>query len=765
MRNSGSMLDDAADDLAPHRMHKPNGTGIRDARGFWLILRWRAARIVALVLATVALAGAALAILPPKYKATTIVLVDPRQPRVTQNEAVIAGIGADAAAVESQVELIESAALAEKVIKRHHLDADPDFASPSILETIVDNVLAMIGRTPDNPDERRMSRLVYKFQQGLTVRRRGLTYILEINYVSKDPAKAARLSGAVADAYLDDQRSAKSAITTRASSWLGDRIEEMRERVRTSERAVADYKSANNIVDVTQGNKLVARQVEDVTQQLALARARAADARARLERAQQVSSRTFDPAALSESLQSQVIANLRSQYAEAARSEAEFNALYGSRYPGLVAVRAQLADLRRQIEAEIARIQVGVRNEYQVATALEASLEAELTRLKTQSASLNEANVKLHELEREAQANRTLFEQFLNRAKETTEQETLQFADARIVSPAMIPLKPDRPPAALLLAIAAFGGLVLAIGLILIMEQMRRGMRTDDDVRQALSLPCLGILPHRGKRTARDHRGVSPRGMSARPALFGARKAQLDASTSYDVNLRTIRARLRQDQVPGRCEVLAVISALPGEGKSTFACNFALAAAAAGINTLLIDGDAYTSSLTRMFGIKGPGLCEVLAGESALWPAMRKHQRTGLHILGARAEASAPPQHGSLNATALESLLETCRKTFDLVVVDSPAILPVAETTAPICFADRAVLIVEWQRTAREAVADAIDLIGPQHSHKIGGVVLNKVAMGWYRLVHDDRYVGDYGYYATVQAARLPGALEAGGPQ
>jgi capsular exopolysaccharide synthesis family protein len=609
-----------------------------------------------------------------------------------------------------------------------------------------------------------MSRLVYKFQQGLTVRRRGLTYILEINYVSKDPAKAARLSGTVADAYLDDQRSAKSAITTRASSWLGDRIEEMRERVRTSERAVADYKSANNIVDVTQGNKLVARQVEDVTQQLALARARAADARARLERVQQASSRAGDPAALSESLQSQVIANLRSQYAEAARSEAEFNALYGSRYPGLVAVRAQLADLRKQIEAEIARILIGVRNESQVATALEASLEAELTRLKTQSASLNEANVKLHELEREAQANRTLFEQFLNRAKETTEQETLQFADARIVSPALIPLKPDRPPAVLLLAVAAFGGLVLAIGLILIMEQMRRGLRTDDDVRRALSLPALGILPHRGTRAARDHRGATPR-RALRLPFLGSRKAELDASTSYDVNLRTIRARLRQDHVPGRCEVLAVISALPGEGKSTFACNFALAAAAAGINTLLIDGDTYTGSLTRMFGIKGPGLCEVLTGESALWPAMRKHQRTGLHILGARAEASAAPAPGSLSAKALESLIETCRKTFDLVVIDSPAILPVAETAAPICVADRAVLIVEWQRTAHDAVADAIDLIGPQHAHKISGVVLNKVAMGWYRLMHDDRYLGDYGYYGTVQAARLPATIEAGGPR
>jgi exopolysaccharide transport family protein len=753
------MLDDAADDAFAGRgaTRGPDAAGIRDARSLWLILRWRASLIAALVLTTVGIAGAALAVLPPKYKATTIVLVDPRQPRVTQNEAVIAGIGADAAAVESQAELIESSALAEKVIKRLHLDADPDFASPSIVESVVDGFLALIGREPENPAERRMSRLVYKFQNGLSVRRRGLTYILEINYVAKDPAKAARLSGAVADAYLDDQRSAKSAITTRATSWLGDRIEEMRERVRASERAVADYKSANSIVDVTQGNKLVNRQVEDVTQQLALARSRAADARARLERVQQVSSRAADPAALSESLQSQVIANLRSQYAEAARSEAEFNALYGSRYPGLVAVRAQLADLRRQIEAEIARILVSVRNEYQVATALETSLDAELTRLKTQSASLNEANVKLHELEREAQANRTLFEQFLNRAKETTEQETLQFADARIVSPAMIPLKPDRPAAALLLVVAALGGLVLAIGLILILEQMRRGVRTADDVRELLSLPCLGILPQRGNRPARANRMV-------RRTLPWSRAYRLDAEASYEVNLRTIRARLRQDQAPGHCEVVAVVSALPGEGKSTFARNFALAAAAAGTNTLLIDGDVYTGSLTRTFGIKGPGLCEVLAGNTSLWPAMRKHQRSGLHILGARAEESAAAERGSLDASAFASLIETCRKAFDLVVIDSPAILPVAETTAPISFADRAVMIVEWQRTCRESVTEAINLIGP-HAHKITGVVVNKVAMRWYRLVHDERYLGDYLYYGAVQPARLPATLEAGGPR
>src|SRR5262249_12809445 len=255
-------------------------------------------------------------------------------------------------------------------------------------------------------------------------------------------------------------------------------ITEMRERVRRSEKAVAAYRSAHNLVDVTQGNKLINRQIEDLTLQIALARSRTADARARLERVQQAAQRNGDPATLSEALQSAVIANLRSQYAEAARLEAEYSTIYGNKHPGLIAVRAQLVDLRRQIENEIGRILAGVRNEYQTAVSREAGLEGELTKLKQQSATLSEADVKLRELEREAQANRTLFEQFLGRVKETSEQQTLQIADARVVAPALAPLKPDRPGTLLLIAIAACGGLILGVVIALILEETRRGFRS-----------------------------------------------------------------------------------------------------------------------------------------------------------------------------------------------------------------------------------------------------------------------------------------------
>src|SRR5262245_24408007 len=139
----------------------------RDMRGVLAVLRWRASLIAVVTVTMVILAAAATVIVPAKYKATTIVLVDPRQPRVTNSEAVISGIGSDAAAVESQVELIESSSLARKVVARLGLDQDPEFAAASLLERLTEAVLPATGPDSRTLAERHISRLVSKFQKNL----------------------------------------------------------------------------------------------------------------------------------------------------------------------------------------------------------------------------------------------------------------------------------------------------------------------------------------------------------------------------------------------------------------------------------------------------------------------------------------------------------------------------------------------------------------------------------------------------------------------
>ncbi len=705
---------------------RDNAPGPLDLHKLLRLLRWHMRMIATLVAVMVVGAGVVLAILPPKYKAVTVVLVDPRQPRVTASEAVLSGIGADAAAVESQVELIQSSALAKRVIAKLALDQDSEFASRSLLDTLRGAVSSLFGGAGDD-EAARLNRLVYRFQTGLSVQRRGLTYILEVGYSSTDPQKAQRISSAVAEAYLEDQRTRRSNITADASGWLGGRIDELRHRLERSERAVGDYKSSNSMVNVTQGNKLISRQIEDITQQIALARSRKAEAQGRLEQVKDVTRQPEHTSGLVEVLQSPVVAQLRTQYAEVARQEADFRAIYGDRHPSIVAIRAQATDLRRQIEREIARVVDGIRNDYQVAKSREAALEVELTTLRSRADSQAQTDVRLNELEREAQSDRALYEAFLNRAKETGEQQSLQIAEARIASPALVPIKSERPPALLLLAAAAILGLLLGIGLVLILEQLRRTFRSAEEVEQALGVRTLGVLP-----------------LQAGTDIKHAVRCVIDQPTSdYAGSLWSLMTRLQRTQAQKQREVLAIVSAVPNEGKSTLASNLALAYAASGLRTLLIDGDCYAMSVTSAFELNRPGLNEVLEGRAKLSNTLVRDAQSGLFVLAARDPSSTARETGD---KALASLLRDLRDQFELIIVDCPAILPV-DGGSFVEHADHIAFVIAWDETERAAVEEAFAMLG-SHFSKLIGVVLNKASPRWYGAFDGGRYLR----YATPPA-------------
>jgi polysaccharide biosynthesis transport protein len=297
----------------------------------------------------------------------------------------------------------------------------------------------------------------------------------------------------------------------------------------------------------------------------------------------------------------------------------------------------------------------------------------------------------------------------------------------------MSPIKPDRPGTLLLLVMAASGGIILGIGIVLVLEQMRQGFRSTTEVAQFLSLPSIGMLPLQSEK---------PSGGADRPTA--ARYALDHPSSAYAKNLRAIRTRLVRSGSKSRGEILAVISALPGEGKSTFACNFALAAAGSGVRTLLIDGDVYTTATSQVFGLKKAGLSELLEGKTTFWHAISKDTKSGLHILGARDTSVASDDVKDIDGVRLAALLREFGKHFDVVVIDSPAILPVGGSAPHLECADRAILLVEWDQTERQAVAEALDMLD-SHGRKLAGVVLNKVSVGWCRLF-------DYGAYLKYPA-------------
>jgi len=737
-RRYGNLDEPASTGRAPAAAES---TSLLDFRGLWLIVR-RGIRLIGAIVGAVLIATtAALVIIPPRYSATAVVLVDPRQPRVTSSESVLSGIGSDAAAVESQVDLISSSALAARVVKRLDLIDDAEFNNISMAQRLA----ALVG-IESGDTETEFNWILRRFQDKLDVRRRGLTYIIEITFTSVVPGKAARIANTIAETYQDDQRAAKFDATMKASSLLNDRIEELRARVREAETAVANYKAENHLVDTTGGTTLVQRQIETLNQQLILARASTAEARARLDQVQQITSRSGNTDTLNEALQSPVIANLRSQYAEVARSEAELASALGSQHPTLQRARAQLADLRRQIDGEIARILAAVRNEYEVAKSREASLEADLTQFKDQAARFNHADVHLHELQREAQANRTLFDQFLARSKETTEQQSLQVPDARIVAPALAPVRPTRPSTPLLLLVAAAVSLTLGVGLALVLEHLDRSYRTIAEVEHGLSMPCLGLVPL-ADGAARG--GVLSTLFGRARGFLAARslaRAVLDAPSSpFAEGLHSVRLRLRTASRRDVGQVVAVVSAMPGEGKSIIAANLAHACAKAGLRTLLVDGDLRHASLSAAYPGAKAGLVDVLSGGLGIKAAVLQDPRSGLSVLAGGARGETVNALAETDDVRLGAVLDQCRKMFDLVIVDSPAILPVAESRRLLDCADRALLVIEWRRTARDTVIEALNALG-EGVDKIAGAVLNKVDVRKYRLY-------DYGRYAVYTAA------------
>lgn len=721
--------------------HGPASGDILDLRGLWLVLRRRGGMVAATVCLVLAITVMTLALIEPRYSATAVVLIDPRQQRVISAEAVLSGIGSDAAAVESQVEVIESSTLALRVIAREKLEGDPEFAERGFLLRLLEQV--SVGRHSPVHDEAdfRRAAVLDALRERMQVKRRGRTYVLEISVVSQSAQKAARLANAVADEYVAGQLAAKYRATERASQWLGGRLEALREQVYGAERAVEHYKAEHNLVSVGSGDNLLEQQIAEISQQMILARARTADARAKFAQIREAASAGVGEPGIAEALGSLVVTNLRTQFAEAARRTAELGARYGSQHPSVTAARAQVDDLQRQIDAELARILAGVRNEYEVAVGREASLEASLAELKKEAARWGESTVRLRELEREAMALRSVYEQFLTRSKETLEQESLQIADAEIVAPAIVPTRPSYPRTWLVLAVACAGSILAGLSLAFALEHLDVGFRSIGQVEACLGLPCLGVLPVVQERPRPMPLEPQAAGRDASRSWLWSANRPADALmrilveqplSAFAEAVRKVRVGLRSVE-GGGVRVLVVVSALPGEGKSTIAANLALALKVAGERVVLVDGDLRNPALTRVLAPHAEqGLIEVLRGEQPLDAILMEDKATGLTFLPTVRTGAVADAAELVETHHFDAVLERLRLAFDRVIVDAAPLLPVVDSRAIISRVDGALLVVEWGRIDPAAAQAAIRTLAAD-ADRVIGAVLSKVTTEGYR--------------------------------
>ena len=687
-------------------------------------------RLIALVTAlAIVLWGVYIAVSPFSYTAEADMIIDTKRVVWTQAEMTSENHMVEDAAVESEIETTKSLKVAVAVINRFHLTEDPEFvgAGQSLKRRLFS--LLKLPTGPEHPpsDSDLMRRALGTLKSNLRVTRLGRSYIEQISYTSLDRDKAARIANAFADAYIEDQLQAKFEATHRASVWLEQRISELREQASDAYKKVQDFKSDNGIiigVDVKLASEV---ELDQLGVALAKARADTSQARAKLDRISRVLEQRTDNESVNipdpivtDALSSPVITKLRQQFLDDKSREADWSARYGPNHLAARDLRADMASLQRSMWDEIGRIAESYKSELQIAKSQEDSIEKRMTEVFQMSAKTRQSQVRLRELETAANTYKGIYETFLTRFTQSVQQQSFPSTEARVVTPADPPAGPSAPKTSLTLALAIVGGLSIGALLAFAREQMSRQIHTRAQLEKLLGTSCLAVMP-----AFKDEAGSVLSRLRTRQSDTAFRRINAVAPFSATAEaLRYIKVAI--DLHPTGGKVIGMVSALPGEGKTTLAASFAAFLAKSGARTLLIDADLRNPSATRLLGYAGkPGLLNMVAEKSSLDQFVVKDSKFKFDVLPSSTKIKPSNSSDVLNSQTVKDLLKTARSAYDYVLVDLPPILPVVDVKAAAHLLDAFVLVVEWGSTSTDEILKAVNT-SPIVSDRLLGAVLNK---------------------------------------
>lgn len=713
--------------------------------GGWIVGVFRRQFIIIAVCSVLGLScGLAYLFLTPRtYVAQTEILFERvGRPTISQ-QPVAMDSSFDTGFFESQLKILQSERIAQKVVERLDLENDPEFAGSG--GGLLGKIYGLFSRSaqPESALTKadRVEAAAAAVAQKLDAKRIGITFIIEISCQSKNPARASEIVNAVADAYIADQIESKRESARQANEWLRSRLDDLRARAAADEQAVNAYQAEHQIVHA--GGTLIDQQaLSALNNELAAARTKKSEALARLDRIETVLNAS-DPnvaasATVSDALNHPVITQLRQAYLELASRASEYTNRYGSQHLAVVRIHEKMRNVQLSIISELRRLAETARSEYLIAKRRNEEIEKELATSVTQSQATDRAQVALRDLESAAQSSRALFNLFQQRLVESTQEQALQFNDVRKIRAATVSNQKRAPK---IIGFSVLAGLMIGGGIGFLRELMDRVFRTSKQVENILHLPCVAIVPalaqddeivvDKPTPSGPGSRLIAYRSLAINIVLYDrlsylresirSIKLAADLTATHDASTESIR--------PGA--IVGIVSALQGEGKSTISLVFSQFSAQSGQPVILIDFDYRNPSVTRRLAPNANlGILDVLSGRCSIDDVLWIDHETNMTFLPmSRPAASLEPSH-VLASTAAKKLLEDLRRRYSYVVIDLPPIMPLADVRATAHLIDYYFLIVEWGRTKIDIVTRTL-VAAPNVSSKMLGVVLNKTDMDY----------------------------------
>jgi capsular exopolysaccharide synthesis family protein len=694
------------------------------AASLWRIIRSRKRTVALFTLVVVVIVVAASLLMKPQYEAVGQVVFH------RENDSGVLGFkGVDAslvedpedrAAIDTQIGILETDALAMLVINDLHLDKNPTFA----------------GRAGSPGDE---DRLVESFHKSLKISKVKGTRLIEIRFRSADPKLAADVVNHLASAYLDQYYKSQFQASTQISDFLANQLKELQTNVEESRQKLIDYQKENGIFGLDEKQNIVTAKLDDLNRELTVAEGDRVQKEVNYRLA-----RSGQPELIAKLEPDNLVTKLRGQQADLENQMAQASVQLGAAHPKIVELSKQIAQARQSVEAEIRRIAEQITYGYKSALGREQMLRHALEAQKQAADKLSANVIQSDILKHEFETNRKLYEDLLQKQKEVSISASLKSSNIWIVDPARPPRRPAEPNIlrnfALSLLFGVLGGVLMAFGL----GKMNEKISALEQAVMASPLPSLGVVPLLG---ARKKNGASPQLNNAdggvKPELVSALRPMSLTAESYKAIVTSILLSHRTHPA-----VILVTSALPGEGKTTVSTNLAIVLARLRRRVLLVDTDLRRPSVHRAMRLNAKAGLGALLRKAATFDELVVGCADVPNLYVLPAGPINLQEDTELLVSGFKDLVERWREQFDHIIIDTPPVLAMTDAVRMSVEADSVILVIRSGLIAKDEFLRAQDVLLKVNA-RLTGFVLNGAEMD----SSDFRYF--YGYYGRDDSKHL----------
>lgn len=708
-----------------------------DFSHYWHVISNYKWRLMGFTLIATLLASFLVMRITPIYSATASLLIESEQAKVTSIQEVYGLDSTRKEYLQTQYEILKSRKIAQRVVEQLELVKHPLFdpAQQSRplgwlkdIKVHITNKLrakfpALVPDTEISPEQIKSSsdlaaakkeRVIQLFSKNLTVTPIKNTQVIDITYESQSPALAALIANTVAEVYIESYLQAKFNMTSKATTWLNDSLDGLREKLIAAEKRLADFYEREKLVEIDGVVGLAADELQGISDQLLTAQNDLKRQKAIYEQVNVKGDNLAELAQLPIILNHSSVQNVNRELIKAESKYSELSRVYGPKHPNIISVTAEIDSIKRardaQIKSLIGGISADYRTAYYAAQSKVSALQQEVSDGKANYRRLSTLDTQRRSLQREVDINQQLYNSFFTRLKETNELGGFETPNARVLDPAPIPGRATKPQKSLIVFLTAVASIAFGVFVVLIFEAFNNGIRSIDDVEQILGQRMLGLIPWQKHKRKGD--------LPIRH--FFEHKHHL-----FSEAIRTIRTSLLLLNIDKANKVILVTSSVPKEGKTTVATNLAFAMGQLG-RVLLIEADLRRPVMAKQFGLPGfqPGLANIISGTHTEEECIVTDEFSGIDMIMAGSLPSNPQE--MLASLRFKALIGVLSKEYDHIILDTAPTQAVSDAMVVSKVCDSLVYVVKTDSTSDKVIRAGLSRF-LQLGRRIDGIVLNQV--------------------------------------